>query len=281
MIAPTEDRPRVARPPIDPRIRDRRIEVIREAGRRRLRVTLVIASAIVVVGLAYLTVRSPLLDVDHIQVTGSQRESASAIQDAAGVHTGDALLFVSTGAIAKRVERLPWVARARVTRDFPGTIAIAVTEFAPTEFVKVSPTKVALIASSGRVIAFAKSAPPGAVLAIGVKGEPKVDNLLLPPAAADAIRMLPPRLARQVQAIDFGGASPALELPGRAAKSDVCKPQDGGVVSNPQIRLGNFDSMRDKGNAALAVLDHQRGGSGGAVPFTYIDVSVPQSPVSC
>ena len=78
MIAPTEDRPRVARPPIDPRIRDRRIEVIREAGRRRLRVTLVIASAIVVVGLAYLTVRSPLLDVDHIQVTGSQRESASA-----------------------------------------------------------------------------------------------------------------------------------------------------------------------------------------------------------
>jgi cell division septal protein FtsQ len=280
MIAPTEDRPRVARPPIDPRIRDRRIEVIREAGRRRLRVTLVVASAIVVIGLAYLTVRSPLLDVDHVQIAGAQRESVTAIRDAAGVRNGDALLFVNTGAIAKRVERLPWVEHATVRRDFPGTVAIAVTEFAPTMFVHTTSAKVALIGSSGRVIAFADSAPPGAVLAIGVKSKPKVGAELLPPEAADAIRMLPPRLARQVQAIDFGGTSPALELPGRAAKSDVCKPQRGGVASNPQIRLGNFDAMRDKGNAALAVLDHQSSGSG-PVPFTYVDVSVPQSPVSC
>jgi cell division protein FtsQ len=276
MTAPTQDRPRVARPPIDPRIRDRRIEVIRAAGRRRLRVTLVIASTIVVMGLAYLTVRSPLLDVDHVHVTGAQRESVTDIERAARVHKGDPLLFVNTGAIAKRIERLPWVERASVRRDFPGTIDIAVTEFTPTAFVRVSPTQVALIGATGRVIALAPSAPPGSVEVLGAKVKPAVDSLLSPPAAADLMRWLPKRLASKIQAIDLGGESPAVELPGRAAKNNSCKPQAGGVQSNPQIRLGDFGALRDKGNAALAVLDHL-----GATPFTYIDVSVPQSPVSC
>jgi cell division protein FtsQ len=276
MTAPTQDRPRVARPPIDPRIRDRRIEVIRAAGRRRLRITLVIASAIVVMGLAYLAVHSPLLDVDHIRVAGEQRESVAEIERAAGVHTGDALLFVNTGAIARRIERLPWVEHASVRRDFPGTVAINVTENAPTTFVRISHKEVALLAATGRVVSYAPSAPAGAVEVLGVKTKPAVDSVVSPAAVADVMRWLPKRLAAKIQAIDLGGASPALELPGRAAKSDACKTQVGGVQSNPQIRLGSLDDLRDKGNAALAVLDHL-----GATPFTYIDVSVPQSPVSC
>jgi cell division septal protein FtsQ len=276
MTAPTQDRPRVVRPSIDPRIRDRRIEVIRAAGRRRLHITLVIASAIVVMGLAYLAVHSPLLDVDHIRVSGADRESVTEIERAAGVHTGDALLFVNTGAIAKRIERLPWVEHASVGRDLPGTVAIKVKEYVPTTFVRVSKTQVALLAANGRVVSYAPSAPPGAVEVLGVKVKPVVDSFVSPPAVADVMRWLPQRLASKIQAIDLGGESPALELPGRAAQSGTCKLQVGGVQSNPQIRLGSLDDLRDKGNAALAVLDHL-----GASPFTYIDVSVPQSPVSC
>ena len=41
-----------------------------------------------------------------------------------GVRTHDHLLFVDTGAIARRVEQLPWVEHATVRRDFPGTIVI-------------------------------------------------------------------------------------------------------------------------------------------------------------
>ena len=52
---------------VDPRLRDRRAAVAREAGRRRLR-RLVIGAAIVglLVG-AYGLVRSPLLDVDPVE----------------------------------------------------------------------------------------------------------------------------------------------------------------------------------------------------------------------
>jgi hypothetical protein len=275
MTAPTQERPRV-RPPIDPRIRDRRIEVIREAGRRRLRITLVIASAIVVAGFAYLTVHSPLLDVDHVRVTGTQRVSARDVERVARVRIGGALLFTDTGAIARRVERLPWVDHASVHRDYPGTIVIAVTEYAPTAYVRVSPKLVALVASNGRVVARTRTAPPGAIEVVGERVAPAVGSVFSPPDAADVIRRIPTRLAAQVRVVDVGGASPALVLTRPAGTTDKCKQQPGGVQGAAQVRLGTFARSRAKGLIALAALDRL-----GAAPFTYIDVSAPKSPVSC
>jgi cell division protein FtsQ len=275
MTAPTQDRPRV-RPPIDPRIRDRRIEVIREAGRRRLRITLVVASTIVVMGLAYLTVHSPLLDIDHVRITGTRRVSVAAVEQAARVHTGAPLLFTDTGAIARRVERLPWIDHARVRRVFPGTIVISVTELAPTAFVRVSPKVVALVASTGKVIALTRSAPAGAVEVVGEKVVPKVGSLISPPDSANVIIHLPRRLATQVRAVDVGGPSAALVLSGTAGTTAVCKQQLGGVQGPPQIRFGTFARSRVKGLVALAALDDLAGR-----PFTYVDVSADHAPVIC
>jgi cell division septal protein FtsQ len=253
----TEDRPRV-RPPIDPRIRERRIEVIREAGRRRLRVTLVVTSTIVALGLVYLGVHSPLLNVDHVRVTGAHQETTAAIVRAAGVHKGAALLFVDTGRIAGRVEVLPWVQHARVTRDLPGTIRIKITEYAPGVFVRVGANHVALAASTGRVIALAHAAPKDAIEVIGEKGTPTVGTMLSPPAVAQVPAALPGRLRAQVRAIDMTRAGGTLLLRGRG-----------------EVRLGGLTEIRAKGIAALAVLDHLAG-----QPFTYIDVAAPQAPVS-
>jgi cell division protein FtsQ len=264
------------RPPIDPRIRDRRIEVIREAGRRRLRITLVVASTIVVMGLAYLAVRSPLLDVDHVRITGTRRVSVTAVEQAARVHKGAALLFTDTGAIARRVERLPWVDHASVRREYPGTIIIAVTEFAPTAYVRVSPKVVALVASTGKVIALTRTAPAGAVEVVGEKVAPKVGASISPPDAANVISHLPKRLAAQVRAVDVGAPSAALVLSGTAGTTAVCKQQVGGVQGPPQIRLGTFARSRVKGMVALAALDDLAGR-----PFTYIDVSADRAPVTC
>ncbi len=150
MTVTTDDRP-PTRPAIDPRIRERRIEVIREAGRRRLRITLVIASTIVVLGLAYLTVQSPLLDVDRIRVSGAPRVGSAAVVAASGIEKGAPMLWVDTGHVAARLEQLPWVAHARVARDFPGTVNITVTEYHPTAYVRVAADRVALVASTGRV----------------------------------------------------------------------------------------------------------------------------------
>jgi cell division septal protein FtsQ len=243
--------------PIDPRIRERRIEVIREAGRRRLRITLVVASAIIVIGLAYLVTQSPLLDVDHVRVTGAQHESVRDVQAAAKVHLGDPLLFVDTGAIARRVEQLPYVERAVVQRDFPGTLKIVVTDYVPTVYVRLPDGRVVLIASNGRAVALSHSTPQVATEIRGVRVPPAVGQLLSPPEAANVMSHLPGRLRALISAIDVSDSF-ALDL------------RSGG-----EIRLGGLDHLRAKGLAALGVLDHLAGQA-----FTYIDVSAPQAPVS-
>jgi cell division protein FtsQ len=247
----------VASVPIDPRIRERRIEVIREAGRRRLRITLVVASTIIVAGVAFLTVHSPLLDLDHVRVTGAQRESASDVQTAARLHLGDPLLFVDTDAVARRVEQLPWVERAVVHRDLPGTLTIAITDYVPTAYVRRRDGRVVLIASNGRAVALSVNTPAVAVEIRGVRVAPPLGSLLSPPQAADVIRHLPGRLRALVGAIDVGDTF-ALEL------------RSGG-----QVRLGTLEHLGAKGIAALGVLDHLAGQA-----FEYIDVSTPLAPVS-
>ncbi len=114
--------------PMDPRLRARRHEVARHEGRRRLRRLLavgVVASLVIgVVGL----LRSTALDVDQITVAGATHTGAPGIRDAAGIPTGRAMISVDEGAAAARLEELPWVADATVTRAWPGTVRIEVVE---------------------------------------------------------------------------------------------------------------------------------------------------------
>ena len=248
-----------ARPAIDPRIRERRIEVIREAGRRRLRITLVAASTIVVLGLAYLTVHSPVLDVDHIRVTGAQREGSQAILEAAGLEKGAPMFWVDTGSIAARLERLPWVAHATVERDFPGSVNIAVTEYKPAAYVRVAADRVALVAATGHVIAFAPAPTPGAIEVKGQTTTPRVGAAVSPPTVARVAVELPARLRAQVTAITVGEEMVTLTLANGA----------------PEIRLGTLGDLRSKGISALAVLDQISGR-----PCEYVDVAAPQAPVS-
>ena len=240
---------------IDPRIRERRIAVQRALGRRRLRVLLLVLGVLLAFGLAVLTVQSPLLDVDRVSVTGTHRLTPNEIRAASGVDHRDAMFFVDTGAIARRLERLPWVQRADVRRTYPGTLRISVTEYQPSTYVR-SGNQFALIAPNGRVIALADAPGAGTLEIRGVRKAPAVGELLSPPDTARIVQQLPSALAQQVRAIDVGGVGVALDL------------ARGGA-----IRLGDASALAAKAQAALAVL-----ASNGSAPFTYIDVTTPATP---
>jgi cell division protein FtsQ len=241
---------------IDPRIRERRIEVTREAGRRRLRVLLVVSIVLSAAGLTFLVVTSPVLDVDRVVVSGAHHLTKAQVRAASGVQTHDHLLFVDTGAATRRIEQLPWVESARVRRSFPGTVDVAVKEYVPAAYVRIT-GGVMLVAANGHVIARAAAAPLHTVEVRGVRRAPNAGELLAPPDAAGIVGRLPAALAQRVAAVDVGGDRLALAL-----------------VANGEIRLGDSTDLASKSASALAVLGHL-----GGTPFAYIDVSIPSRPV--
>ena len=242
---------------MDPRIHERRIEVQREAGRKRLRVLLVATSVFVLAGLSYLAVESPLLDVDKVRVRGTQHVTPAAVESAARVRLGSPLLRVNLGAVERRVESIPWVQHAHVVRHLPGTLGIVVTEFIPKTFERTGDGAAVLIAPNGRVVARALHPTAGAVEIVGLRRAPRVGSLLSPPDAASVVQKMPPALASVVSVIDVSGTNVTLHL-----------------SSGGEVRLGSFDALRAKGAAALAVLHNL-----GTTTFTYLDVSSPAAPV--
>ncbi len=146
---------------IDPRIRQRRVKVRRSAGQRRFRMLV----AIVVVALAGVTawgvLHSPLYDVDRIQAVGSTRYDASALAAAAGVHSGEPIVFIDLGEAATGVETLPWIAAATVERDLPGTITITTSERIPVGWIARPDGRTALLDIEGHVLEDLPSPPPG------------------------------------------------------------------------------------------------------------------------
>ena len=95
----------------------------------------------------------------------------------AGVSQGEAVIRVDTDAVARRVETLPWVVHAKVTRSFPDSVHIEVTERRVVAWVGAgpggAPTVVAEIDPAGRVVALDKEAPSGVPLLYGLAGPPR------------------------------------------------------------------------------------------------------------
>lgn len=138
--------------PIDPRIRARRIEVARGAGRRRLH-RLVELGLVVVVMLAFVVaLRSPLLDVDEIRVAGAERTGAETVVAATGFAPGDQLVDLDLGAAAERTLALPWVAEVEVRRGLDGSVEVHVTERAPAAVAR-SGTNALVIDRDGHILA--------------------------------------------------------------------------------------------------------------------------------
>jgi len=167
------------RPPtvIDPRFRQRRIEVRRLEGRRRLRVLLVLAGFALVGLLAWAAMRSPLLNVDHVHVIGATRSTPASISAEAGVHTGMAMVDVDEGGAATRLQAVPGILRAHVSRHWPGTVTITIVERVPVAAVP-APGGVAVVDRTGRILTIAPLPPPGLPVLLG-----------LPPAGAPGSRV--------------------------------------------------------------------------------------------
>jgi cell division protein FtsQ len=163
-------------------------------------------TAVVIVGvMAWALLGSSLLVVRSVQVAGNGKAvSAGQVLAAARVTNGQPLIWVDTGAISRRVERLRQVQSAQVSRDWPTTLVITVQLRRPVFALPVHGSY-ALVDPFGVSVRDVTRRPPGMpVLTVNttsrsLRGSPAVR------AAAAVLGELPRRVAKQVRGVTTGG----------------------------------------------------------------------------
>jgi cell division protein FtsQ len=236
--------------PIDPRIRARRVAVTREHGRQRLHRLLAFVGMLAFACLATGAVFSPLLDVDQVAVTGADGPRAAEVRQAAAVDHGAPLLLVDTGAVEARVEALPWVGHAHVSRNLPGTLSVEVSLRVPVAWKAAAAGGVRLVDGRGTTVTTTAQAPAGLP-------ELQADTNASATAAGVA-GALTPALRDLVATVVVANGQATLKL-----------------VDGHEVRLGAPQQVTTKARAALAVLDGL-----GSATFSYLDVRVPSAPVT-
>jgi cell division protein FtsQ len=244
---------------MDPRIRERRVAVRRDEGRRRLRVLLAIGGVVGAVVLAYGVTRSPVLDVDHVEVVGAANTTAAEVERAAGLVGKPQLADLDPAVAATAIERLPWVQEATVVRHWPATVEVTLVERVPAATLPAVGGGWDVVDRTGRVLAAAGEPAPGLVQVAaaaapgpGADASPEVRSAL---AVLDA---LPPSLSERVNGLTVA--------------------EDGTVdvhaVDLPVIHFGPPTQVRPK-LVALATLVARTDLRG----VDAIDVRVPTAPV--
>jgi len=120
--------------------------------------------------------------VRHVEVTGNRLVTAAQVRRAARIRAGEPLARVNTAAAAGRVDRIPAVLSARVSRSWPNTIVITVRERTPGVAVAAG-RGYDLVDEFGVTVEWAAHKPAGLPLlaapATGLRGSPDVRSAVL------------------------------------------------------------------------------------------------------
>ena len=160
----------------------------------------VLAVVAIIAGVTWALLGSKFLVVRSITVDGAPDIPRSQVITAAGVRAGTPLIRISTGTVARRVERLTLVESARVTRSWPKSITITIVERTAALAVR-EPAGWDLVDRFGVVLKQVQSRPHGlprlrtSTAPDMLRGNPAVF------AAATVERELPARLAAKVRSI--------------------------------------------------------------------------------
>ena len=244
---------------MDPRIRERRVAVLRDAGRRRLRLLAIGAGGVALVGLAYGTTRSPLLDVDEVRLLGAAHTTQEQIEEAGRLGGGPQLADVKPAVVVARLERLPWVQDAKVVRHWPSTVEVTLVERTPLATVPAAAGGWALVDGTGRVLEVTPE-PASGMVQVNAAAAPAPGEHVRPVTvgALGVLDALPPSLSERVNGLTVA--------------------EDGTIdvhaVGLPLIHFGRPTAVRAK-LVALTTLVARTNLKGA----TAIDVRVPTAPV--
>jgi hypothetical protein len=149
-ISPPSSGPQL---PVDPRILARWVAVRQGERRRRWRLAKVAAGVTTVIVGAWLVARSPVLVMQKVVVHGGVHTSRGAVLAVAGLDRRQQMVDVDASAVRRKVATLPWVAQVSVSRHWPTTLTIGITERVPRAKVAEPAGHSVFVDGEGRVLA--------------------------------------------------------------------------------------------------------------------------------
>jgi cell division protein FtsQ len=109
--------------------------------KKAAKITVFFALAGIVAGVCFeayeLIARTTFLKLEKIQVSGLRKLNRDEVVALAEVKPGDAMLHLDLSQVAEHVKKNPWVEKVRVTRYFPRTLSLEVTEWQPAAIVNM------------------------------------------------------------------------------------------------------------------------------------------------
>lgn len=270
MTAPTGQRGHF----VDPRLRARRDDVLREQGRRRLRRVQVAGTVLTAGGLAWAALMSPLLDVDQVIVRGTEPSRAETIKRSAAVEPGSALATLDLDPVRMAAEAVPWIDTAVVSRAWPGTVAIEVSERVPLAEARLPGGRMVLVDAERQLALMDEEQDRDLPIVVGAIAEAR-PGAPLDDIASGALE-LAMRLGRSGDVLGAGG--------GRGGAPEIVLSEDGTLDINlfledageVQVRFGHPVDLDDKIRAAAALLESQ---ALSGLESAVVDVRVPEAPV--
>ena len=246
---------------INPRIQERRIEIIRAKGKRRLRILLTVVLSVLLSLAAVLISKSSLLDVDEVVVVGADSELEELIVAIANIPKSKPILEVDTQSIMERIKRIPNVKGAKVSRSFGGKVTISVTLRKPSVLLS-NLGEWFLVDLDGRVLERVSELPPNLEYPI-VEGN--FDDLKVgewvPEQALYAIELAANLPSVLLADISFVSTNEGIELM---------------LFGEGKIIFGDNEALESKILAASTILEQVD-----LAELIHIDVRTPDKPVLC
>jgi cell division protein FtsQ len=249
---------------VDPRIRARRIGVLRSVGRRRLRIASVIGAVVVLAVGTVVLLKSPVLSVKQVRLDGAAYVDRGRLAELVSDLRGTPLVDVDTGAVEAALEADPWVKRARVERDWFSGVRMDIVERVPVATFMGEDQGWRIVDASGAVIATLEAGhKPLDVVTIqaGAPG-PDLDPGSVATGPLATAAAIAPRLPDQIQnALDHLAVA-------EDGSVDLVLAGDGRIV------LGRPERLRDKLISSMVAIDSVE-----LDQIEVLDVSTPERPV--
>lgn len=164
---------------------------------RRLAVTVTVAACLLALTGYLVLWHTSLIAVRGIRVVGAKSVASATILNAAQIRSGSPMAALDPAAVAARVRQIPQIASAAVSRDWPGTVVVTVSE--RTAAALVPDAHGYAVVDSGGVVFGQVSAPGKGLPVITVSAPAKAAEVV--PGALSALRALPASVDKEIAAI--------------------------------------------------------------------------------